>query len=88
MVEDQQVNGKIPDRLFGQRGEMSEEGELTPVRALPETGIEGSVGVHQAAKADTAPTQAQRQEIAQHGGGLFFFSYFIGPVINKDSYLY
>lgn len=52
----------------------SEEGELTLVRALPETGIEGSIGVHQAAKADTAPAQAQRQEIyiAQHSGGFFF----------------
>lgn len=51
----------------------SEEGELTLVRALPERGVEGSIRVHQVAKAeDTAPAPAQRQEIAQHGGRLCF----------------
>ena len=41
--------------------ERSEEGELTQVRALPERGIEASIGVHQAVKAeDIALAQAQR----------------------------
>lgn len=73
MVEDQQVMEKFQISCLANVEKCPEEGELTLVRALPEMGIEGSIGVHQAAKADTAPAQAQRREIAQHGGGFFFF---------------
>lgn len=58
----------------------SEEGELT--LALPERGIEGSIGVHEAAKADdTASAQVQTQDTTQHGAGLFFLSCSIELVI-------
>lgn len=51
--------------------EYSKKGKLTLGRALSEMGAEGSIGVFSVAKTEnTASAQVQKQETAQHGGGV------------------
>lgn len=51
MVEIHQVNGKIPDQLFGKHGAMTGGKRDDPGQGTAERGVAGSIGVPWAAKA-------------------------------------